>query len=146
MTLALIQYTSNVPAGFSGVTYGPWVRIRTDKRDDAGLLAHELLHVNQFWAAVLAFMCWLPALCLYIDLDAALLLVLGAAILALLRRKTLTLMAEVDAYRLQLKTTTETVPLSIAETESRARLFATFISTKYGLNITVTDALKLITE
>ena len=48
MTLAFVQYTNNVPAGFAGVTYGPWVRILETKRDDAGLLAHELLHVNQF--------------------------------------------------------------------------------------------------
>jgi hypothetical protein len=145
MTLALIQYTDSVPTGFAGVTYGPWVRILTRKRDDAGLLAHELLHVKQFWDAVLAFACWVPALWL-MPHDVALWLVLGAAIVALLCRKTLTLMAEVDAYRLQLKVTTEAVPLSMAEAENRARLFATFISTEYGLSITVTDALKLITE
>jgi hypothetical protein len=146
MTLAFVQYTNNVPAGFAGVTYGPWVRILETKRDDAGLLAHELEHVKQFWAAVLALVCWLPALWLYVDLDAALLLVLGAAIVALLMHKRLTLMAEVDAYRVQLKVTTDAVPLSVAETENRAMLFATFISTKYGLSITVTDALKLLTE
>lgn len=146
MTLALVQYTNNVPVGFAGVTYGPWVRILETKRDDVGLLAHELLHVNQFWAAVLAFVCWLPALWLYVDLDAALLLVLGAAIAALLMHKRLTLMAEMDAYRVQLKVTTDTVPLSIAEAESRAGLFAGFIATKYGLDITPDAALKLLIE
>ena len=145
MTLAFVQYTNNVPAGFAGVTYGPWVRILETKRDDAGLLAHELLHVNQFWFAVLALVCWLPALRLAPQ-DVALWLVLGVAIVTLLCRKLLTLMAEVDAYRVQLKVTTDAVPLSVAETENRATLFATFISTKYGLSITVTDALKLLTE
>jgi hypothetical protein len=139
MKLALVQYTNNVPIGFAGVTYGPWVRILETKRDDAGLLAHELLHVNQFWFAVLALVCWLPALRLAPQ-DVALWLVLGVAIVALLCRKHLTLMAEVDAYRVQLKVTTD------AEAENRATLFATFISTKYGLSITVTDALKLLTE
>lgn len=145
MTLALVQYTNNVLAGFAGVTYGPWVRILETKRDDAGLLAHEMLHVNQFWSAVLALVCWLPALWL-VPQDVALWLVLGVAIVTLLCRKRLTLMAEVDAYRVQLKVTTDAVPLSVAETENRAMLFATFISTKYGLSITVTDALKLLTE
>jgi hypothetical protein len=145
MKLALVQYTNNVPIGFAGVTYGPWVRILETKRDDAGLLAHELLHVNQFWFAVLALVCWLPALWL-VPQDVALWLVLGVAIVTLLCRKRLTLMAEVDAYRVQLKVTTDAVPLSVAETENRAMLFATFISTKYGLSITVTDALKLLTE
>ena len=145
MTLAFVQYTNNVPAGFAGVTYGPWVRILETKRDDAGLLAHELLHVNQFWFAVLALVCWLPALRLAPQ-DVALWLVLGVAIVTLLCRKLLTLMAEVDAYRVQLKVTTDAVPLSVAETENRATLFATFISTKYGLSITVADALKLLTE
>ena len=145
MKLALVQYTNNVPIGFAGVTYGPWVRILETKRDDAGLLAHELLHVNQFWFAVLALVCWLPALRLAPQ-DVALWLVLGVAIVTLLCRKLLTLMAEVDAYRVQLKVTTDAVPLSVAEAENRATLFATFISTKYGLSITVTDALKLLTE
>lgn len=145
MKLALVQYTNNVPIGFAGVTYGPWVRILETKRDDAGLLAHELLHVNQFWFAVLALVCWLPALRL-VPQDVALWLVLGVAIVALLCRKHLTLMAEVDAYRVQLKVTTDEVPLSVAEAENRATLFATFISTKYGLSITVADALKLLTE
>ena len=145
MKLALVQYTNNVPIGFAGVTYGPWVRILETKRDDAGLLAHELLHVNQFWFAVLALVCWLPALWL-VPQDVALWLVLGVAIVTLLCRKRLTLMAEVDAYRVQLKVTTDAVPLSVAETENRAMLFATFIATKYGLSISVADALKLLTE
>jgi len=150
MTLALIQYTNSVPAGFAGVTYGPWVRILPQYRDDAGLLAHELEHVKQFWIGVLAALPWLyPLFTLEQPSDA---LRLYAATVGLIVvglfvvRKRLTLLAEVDAYRLQLKVTTEAVPLSIAETENRARLFATFISTKYGLSITVTDALKLITE
>lgn len=146
MPLALVQYTTSVPAGFGGVTYGPWVRILPQYRGDAGLLAHELEHVKQFWAAVLAVLCWLPALWLHVDPDTALLLVLGAAIAALLMHKRLTLMAEVDAYSVQLKVTTETIPLSIAEAESRAKLFAGFIATKYGLDITPDAALKLLIE
>jgi hypothetical protein len=145
MTLAFVQYTNNVPAGFAGVTYGPWVRILETKRDDAGLLAHELEHVNQFWFAVLALVCWLPALWL-VPQDVALWLVLGVAIVTLLCRKRLTLMAEVDAYRVQLKVTTETVPLSIAEAENRAKLFAGYLSTRYGLDITPDAALKLLIE
>ena len=94
---------------------------------------------------MLALVCWLPALRLAPQ-DVALWLVLGVAIVTLLCRKLLTLMAEVDAYRVQLKVTTDAVPLSVAEAENRATLFATFISTKYGLSITVTDALKLLTE
>lgn len=38
-----------IPSRFAGSTYGPFVFIRPTKREDAGLLAHELTHVKQFW-------------------------------------------------------------------------------------------------
>jgi hypothetical protein len=38
-----------MPDRFSGYTVGPIVLIRPAKRDDVGLLKHELVHVKQFW-------------------------------------------------------------------------------------------------
>ena len=99
-----------MPARFSGYTIGPVILIRPRCRGDAGLLAHEQVHVAQFWRSLGI----LPLLSLFIP--------------------SLKLKFEVEAYRKQL----ESNPTSEA-------LFATFISTKYGLSISVADALKLLT-
>ena len=45
----LTIYTDLMPDRFSGYTLGPIVLIRPSKRDDVGLLKHELVHVKQFW-------------------------------------------------------------------------------------------------
>ena len=47
--LHLTIYTDFMPDRFSGYTVGPIVLIRPRCRDDQGLLAHELMHVKQFW-------------------------------------------------------------------------------------------------
>ena len=107
----MIFYTDLMPARFSGYTIGPFILIRPRCKDDAGLLAHEKVHVSQFWRSLGI----LPLLSLFIP--------------------SLRLKFEVEAYRKQL----ESNPTS-------AELYATFIATKYGLSITVTDALRLLTE
>ena len=107
----MIFYTDLMPARFSGYTIGPIILIRPRCKDDAGLLAHEKVHVSQFCRSLGI----LPLLSLFIP--------------------SLRLKFEVEAYRKQL----ESNPTS-------AELYATFIATKYGLSITVTDALRLLTE
>jgi hypothetical protein len=107
----MIFYTDLMPARFSGYTIGPFILIRPSRRGDVGLLAHEKVHVSQFWRSLGI----LPLLSLFIP--------------------SLRLKFEVEAYRKQLEFNPDA-----------ALAFAGFISTKYGLSITVTDALKLLTE
>ena len=107
----MIFYTNLMPARFSGYAIGPIILIRPRCKNDAGLLAHEQVHVSQFWRT------------------------LGIGPLLSLFIPSLRLQYEVEAYRKQL----EFNPGS-------ALYFAGFISTKYGLSISVTDALKLLTE
>jgi hypothetical protein len=107
----MIFYTDLIPARFSGYTIGPVILIRPSRRGDVGLLAHEKVHVSQFWRSLGI----LPLLSLFIP--------------------SLRLKFEVEAYRKQLEFNPDA-----------ALAFAGFISTKYGLSITVTDALKLLTE
>ncbi len=45
----MIFYTDLMPARFSGYTIGPIILIRPRCKNDAGLLAHEQVHVRQFW-------------------------------------------------------------------------------------------------
>ncbi|MBI9110011.1 hypothetical protein [Maridesulfovibrio ferrireducens] len=47
----MIIYTDRMPKRFAGYTIGPVILIRPKYKDDAGLLAHEQKHVEQFWAA-----------------------------------------------------------------------------------------------
>jgi hypothetical protein len=46
----MIFYTNwFIPSRFKATTYGPFIFIRPSAKDDAGLLAHEQVHVKQFW-------------------------------------------------------------------------------------------------
>lgn len=135
MNLAYIQYTDNVPAPHGAITVGPWVRILPKYKDDVGLLAHELVHVEQFWFGVLAFLVWLPVLKLYVAPETALMLLAGGCAIAFALRKRLKLMAEVDAYRVQLQ-----------YDKGNKWLFATYISARYGLDITTERAIELLTN
>jgi hypothetical protein len=107
----VIFYTDLMPARFSGYTIGPFILIRPRCKGDVGLLAHEKVHVSQFWRSLGI----LPLLSLFIP--------------------SLKLKFEVEAYRKQLESNPDA-----------ALVFATFISTKYGLSINGADALKLLTE
>lgn len=46
---ALIIHTDNLPTDHKAVTNGPVIRIRPSHKDDKGLLAHEKVHVKQWW-------------------------------------------------------------------------------------------------
>ena len=107
----MIFYTDLMPARFSGYTIGPFILIRPRCKGDAGLLAHEKVHVSQFWRSLGI----LPLLSLFVP--------------------SLRLKFEVEAYRKQLESSPDS-----------ALVFAGFIATKYGLSITVADALRLLTS
>ena len=47
-----IVYTEKISNGFGGTAQGPFIKILSKYKDDAGLLEHEKVHVRQ-WYAVL---------------------------------------------------------------------------------------------
>jgi hypothetical protein len=105
----MIFYTNLfIPARFAAATYGPFIFIRPEKRDDAGLLAHEQTHVRQFWKNPLFGIAYLLS-------------------------KNSRAKYEVDAYREQLKHYPE-----------REAVLAEQLATKYGLGISVDDALEML--
>jgi hypothetical protein len=55
MLLAIFYTNKFIPTRFAGITYGPVVFIRPEYKSDAGLLAHELTHVAQFWKQFITF-------------------------------------------------------------------------------------------
>lgn len=76
----MVFYTDRfVPSRFAGCTRGPVIFIRPKYSDDAGLLAHEKVHVRQFWRS------------------------LGLFGIPYLLSKSFRLRCEVEAYREQLR-------------------------------------------
>lgn len=49
----LIKYVEKLTKGFGGTAQGPFIKILSKYKDDAGLLEHEKAHVRQ-WYALLA--------------------------------------------------------------------------------------------
>jgi len=148
MCYPLIIYSMRGLKDFGDGTYqaaraiGPVIVIRPDKRDDAGLLAHELEHVKQF--AVLAVIaCALIALVwVHVGTVAGvpswsvfpLGLGLHASLYGLVPEYRL--WAEVEAYQVQ----------AGYYADDRLPLFARFISEHYDLPITQASALQLLRE
>jgi hypothetical protein len=55
----MILYTDRfVPRGFAAITLGPVILMRPDRWNDAGLIAHEQVHVRQFWQSWGMFWFW----------------------------------------------------------------------------------------
>lgn len=101
-----VKYTNKVPNGFGGYARGPFIRIINKYLHDAGLLAHEVCHVQQWWAWVLGFALAGLYVALQVDLALGVALVangvfMHGALYALVRRYRL--MCEVMAYKKQLK-------------------------------------------
>jgi hypothetical protein len=106
---ALVIYTDKLPKDWQGgVTQGPVIRLRPKYKDDPGILAHELVHVRQ----------WYLTLTLHSLLH-----------LLVPRYK---LWSEVQAYREQAK----------HYAEDRRPQFAEFLASRYGLDITASQALE----
>lgn len=115
MRWPLTFYTERfVPDESAGCAIGPCIFIRPEKRDDIGLYHHELEHVKQ------AFLGLFVAHALAYRLSAA-----------------YRLKCEVAAYRAQLAHNAPPRP-------EAAPLYAGFITTMYGLDITVEAALALL--
>lgn len=109
-------------------TIGPVIIVRPEKRNDAGLVAHELTHVAQ-WVALMLLALLVAFLCPPYAPEIA-----GASIglhaLAYLAIPAYREWAEVAAYRRQLR----------YYPDDRRDLFAGFISARYGLSITKAEA------
>lgn len=54
---ALVIYTDNTYKGFDGCSNGPVIRIKPKHKSDVGLLAHEKIHVLQWWFWVVLGLC-----------------------------------------------------------------------------------------
>jgi len=112
----LIFYTDTRPDGFAGVANGPFIRICRDYKDDEGLLKHETQHCLQWW------------------------ITLGLHSILYLLSKQYKLWAETSAYKRQLKYP----PASLGDVEKYRSIYAEFIATRYNLNITQAEALRLL--
>ena len=111
---------------------GPFIIIRPEKRGDNGLVAHELTHVAQ-WAVgafvglTLAFLAASQGCPVWPHIAGA---SIGLHSLAYVAIPAYREWAEVAAYRRQLQ----------CYSDDRRKLFAGFISARYGLSITKAEA------
>lgn len=131
----LIFYTDRLPAGVAGCAWGFLIFIRPVYRADAGIHAHEVIHIEQFWRAGIvclmliggiAHACGWPLwLCLT-----------GLAAHQLLYRfvHDYRLWAEVTAYREQLR----------HYPDDRSEMFAGFIAERYRLAVSRAEAAKIL--
>lgn len=109
-----LKYTHDVPASFAGYTWLWIIKIRPEYKDDKGLLAHEKTHVWQFWRT-----CGLHIFLRLLDWYK--------------------LKIEVEAYSEQL-----CWPPANNDPDHYRKIYAGFIATKYGLDITEEEAYKLL--
>lgn len=119
------------------------IKIHPDFADDAGLLAHELEHVAQFWRGgfLVALVLIAAATIFAAELGALRLTLLGAAPGAVLAAHPALytwvpryrLWAELLAYHIQAQ-------VRAADGKDRLPLFAGFIADRYGLDITAAEA------
>lgn len=117
----------------AGEARGPVVRILKSYADDAGLLEHELTHARQWYTlGLLAALVALVAQrlgCQYWQITAALSVSLHSVLYAAVTPYRL--WAEVQAYKIQAR----------YYLDDRLEMFAGFISTRYGLNVSQGAAL-----
>ena len=104
----------NIPTGSAGANRFWMIYVRPTYRDDKPLIEHEKTHVRHFWRNPFKHV-WKYG-----------------------RDKDYTLACEVEAYRCQLTFCNEW------DKEINRQKFAERIATKYGINITVEDAYKLL--
>jgi hypothetical protein len=110
-----LKYTNDVKEGSAGQANLWFIKIRPEYKGDIGLLAHEVVHTEQFWKT------------------------LGFHGLLYWLSKSYKLKCEVEAYREQLKW-----PPATEDRPHYAQHYAEFIAQKYGLSIPVEEALKLL--
>lgn len=111
-----LKYTDDMPDNQAGYARAWFIRIRPKYKDDKGLFAHELKHVEQFWKRGVFFHS-----------------------LRYMVSKTYRLKCEVEAYKEQLKFT----PASL-DPERYRDMYAGFICDNYNLDISKGDVLKIL--
>lgn len=119
------------------------IRIRPKYINDEGILQHELNHIKQFYLPILLTLPIMFGLWYYLgyfDPVLAFVPAIGMLIhpLMYLLIERYRLWSEVDSYKIQLK--------YYADKVEKMKKFAYFISTKYRLHISETDALILLSK
>lgn len=136
MRYPFIIYTDRLPAEFAGCANAFVIRIRPKYKDDEGIYRHELKHVKQWFGGMV--MGAIVAVAFYQISDIAALTMLGYGLcqhsLLYLVSPDYRLEAEAEAYAKQAQ----------YYQDDRRGLFAEFIATSYGLDITKNDALAAI--
>lgn len=132
-----LDYSDLMRDGVGGYAKGPYVRMREKYKDrDIGIHRHEYLHVTQYYVVL---MTWLLACGVGMHLIASPYWVLGFALMPVglwLHPVLYSLIpayrfaSEVMAYREQAKW----------YADDRRLKFAGFISSSYGLNVTIDEA------
>ena len=129
---ALILYTDKGMTWQAGAARAFIVRIKDKYAGDAGLLAHELMHVKIFWLVTLV-----SALLIYLTAPIELLpLALAVKGLAYRFISAWRLREEVICYRAQSN--------AYNDDKDRTSIFTDLISTRYDLDITKEDARVLL--
>ncbi len=142
MTPSLTIYTENLPAHAGGMTRGPFIFIRPKYRGDIGLLEHEKTHIAQWWIVTLLAVAAIMAIG-HLGYGLPLLQAAGFAPIAVgvysLLYGTVSpfrLWCEVQAYRVQLA--------HYSDRDALAVVLGRFLAEKYGLSISVDDAIALL--
>ncbi len=110
-----LKITDDMTERFGGQTTAWFIKIRPAYKDDIGLLEHEKTHVKQFWRT------------------------LGLHVFLYGHLDSYTLKCEVEAYREQL-----CWPPATSHIVQSRQHYAEFLASKYGLDITKEEALKLL--
>jgi len=128
-----IFYVDKVRDMFAGVSYGMWVKIKKEYRDDEGLLQHELTHCKQWYRTFGIHGC----MCIASTGKFWFIKFPGWLVK---RGKKWKFKAEVEAYVIQTIYCSENLHLS------RIDLFAGFIADRYGLDVTKEEAKEALLE
>jgi hypothetical protein len=139
MIPAIIKYTDDMPAWMGGYAKWFYIAIRPKYKDDAGIHAHEIEHVKQWWITSIVATSLIAAIVWYTKSPQHYYIYssLGLVVFQLLYMAfpQFKLKMEVLAYKKQLP----------HYPDDRTALFAKMIATKYGLEgITPEYAEKLL--
>ncbi|MDP3652023.1 MAG: hypothetical protein Q8R67_10105 [Rhodoferax sp.] len=133
--LQVTIYTDKLPPAAGGAANAFVVRIRPKYRGDAGIHAHETVHVSQFWGVSVLSCVALYAVC-YLAHWSAVYVVLGLAVHSLLY-------AVVPAYRLRSEVQAYAEQLRHYP-DDRTDLFAEYIAQGYRLDISPAQAAAML--
>lgn len=128
----------SLPNGVGASSSGPVIRILEKYKDDEGVYQHELRHVNQWlvvsalFAAVIATVLFCTGSSDWFNLAFA----FAADPLLYTLIPMYKLHMEIDAYRVQ----------ALYYEDDRLPRFAQFIATRYGLNVSEDEALKMLRQ